>query len=486
MIYFKEISYEQKTKRVINLFFIALLLMVVVISRPVIKKEQQSIVDVKYSLLIAIDVSQSMYAEDISPNRYLFAVSVIKKLLKKAVDFDIGFIAFSDNSYMLSPPTGDFESLEMILKNSNFRNNSNGTNLKNLIKEVSVYFDKENENNNLLIISDGSDQKNFEDEIQLAKKYNIKISNINIATSALSPIPKKSFSLTASKYLQDKTGHTVFVTKNNNFDVLAVKTGGVSITYPFGIQDIKFLLQKLRDQKMEKGDESRKIQYIELYYYPLWIVFVLLYFLLFSPSSLKNIKLILLASLLFHASPQEASVLDFIYLDRADEALKNKEYEKAIFNYKKLEQTDGVLYNIATLEYQLTHYKKALKIYYKIRTKDRELLYRQYFNMGNCSFKMQKYYEAKSYFMVASKLKRTVEITENLELVKSLIKKRKYSSKKNTNEDRIYVCVIKESKEESSEKQKKSAEETKAEPVANKEITLEQPIKQDNKNEIAW
>lgn len=480
--------YITKSNKKVLILFTAISFMIISASRPVVKDDTQLILEKTYTLLIALDVSKSMNAEDIKPNRLKYSIEVIKRILNKAIDYKVGLIIFSDNSHLLIPPTRDFESFKIILENSNFQNISNGTNIKNLLSEVSIHFKKGEEDNNLLLISDGSDQKDFKKEINIANSFDINIYNIDIAMSNLVPIP-----INKLKFLKDKNKKTVFVSKNNNFKQLSINTGGSSFGYPISNNNIKELLQIIRNDKPEENMKEY-IKYNELFYYPLFIAFILLYIYFFNNIFINKIKMIVLVPFFLYPTIQEASFLDFIHLENANKAYENKEYKKAIYYFEQMSSTNEVLYNIATSYYKLKDYKKSLIIYSKIKTKDKNLLFKQYYNMANCSIQLKKYFQAKSHLIIATKLKKDINAVENLELVNKLLEEIKYKKVKSNNINSIYVCKrtiysTSNTKKSKSKKSKESIEkDSKNNKKANKELKLEQPKRKESngKNEISW
>ncbi len=495
---YKQIQTIKKSKKILYFLFIASLMIIIASSRPVIKKDKQTIVEQTHTLLIALDVSKSMYAQDIKPNRYKFAVSTVETILNKAPDFKLGLIAFSDNSYNISPPTKDFVSFKMLLNSINIENISNGTNLLNLLSESSIFFDKNIDINNLLIISDGSDQSDFKNEINFAIGNKIKIFNINIASAQLTAISYKN------GYIKDKNNKTVFITKNNNFKQLALSTGGISLEYPFSNDQVKQLLNHIRQTSIKNKNRTKTQQYDELFYYPLLIAFFILYIVFFNIPSFKNFKILVLLPILFYPTVQKASIFDFIYLENALNAFNKGDYQIAIDNYNKTDNTDEVLFNIATSYYKLGNYNQSQKIYNKIKTKNEHLIFKKYYNMGNCAFKQKNYYQAKQYFTIATKLIKDIDAIENLERVSTLVDsdKFKYKVSKNSNSKKIYVCDIEDDENNKQQEQTKTNSKVKLEksnektnhkvPVQTvpkeKVIQLQQPKQDDKKrnNEIAW
>ena len=86
---------------------IILLLILLSLTRPVIKKGLQERSLHARDIIIALDVSYSMQAEDVNPTRYIFAKQTIEAFLKQNPKDNLMLIAFTTNPLLLSPPTTD-------------------------------------------------------------------------------------------------------------------------------------------------------------------------------------------------------------------------------------------------------------------------------------------------------------------------------------------------------------------------------------------
>ncbi len=111
--------FTQKHKYLIStvhLFILALL--VLTLSRPAIDEGvQESKIDAK-DIIIAVDVSFSMQATDIKPNRYDFSKQTIEAFLTQNAKDNMMLIAFTTNPLLLSPPTTDHQLKVLLLKDS--------------------------------------------------------------------------------------------------------------------------------------------------------------------------------------------------------------------------------------------------------------------------------------------------------------------------------------------------------------------------------
>ncbi|PLY08111.1 MAG: hypothetical protein C0625_02690 [Arcobacter sp.] len=117
-----------KTTRNI-LFFMAIILMTIALARPVANEKDHSFKQEVASIVVAIDVSKSMLANDIYPNRLTMAKQKLLDIIDNSKKNAIAVILFARSSFILSPVTQDFNSLKILVDNldsgMNFDNGSN-------------------------------------------------------------------------------------------------------------------------------------------------------------------------------------------------------------------------------------------------------------------------------------------------------------------------------------------------------------------------
>lgn len=118
-----------KKSRNILLFF-ALISMVIALARPVTNEKEQSINQEVIPVVVAIDASKSMLAQDVFPSRLKMAKKKVLDLIKAPNQLSVGVIIFGQSSFILSPLTNDFTSLDFLLQNFDYNLNiNNGSNI---------------------------------------------------------------------------------------------------------------------------------------------------------------------------------------------------------------------------------------------------------------------------------------------------------------------------------------------------------------------
>lgn len=162
-------------------------------------------------VVFALDVSKSMLAEDIAPNRLEKAKQIISKIIDKLGSDRVGVIIYAGNSYPLLPITTDHAAANMFLQNANpDMVSSQGTAINEALELAKTYYNNDEQTNRfLVIISDGEDHQ--EETKQMAQNLSndgVKIYTIGVGTEKGGPIPMR---LNGSMigYKKDNQGETV-------------------------------------------------------------------------------------------------------------------------------------------------------------------------------------------------------------------------------------------------------------------------------------
>ncbi len=243
-----------KTSRNI-LFFIVLILMAIALARPVVDEKEVSFKQEVSSIVVAIDVSKSMLANDIYPNRLTMAKRKLLDIIENSKQNAIAVILFAKSSFILSPITQDFNSLKILVKNlDSGMNFDNGSNIFSTLETTNKLL-KEYKNKNLLLLTDGGNNTSYEKEIEYANKNKINIYTIALATKNASPIKLEN----GGEFLTNKDGSIVTVALNENIKKLSLNTKGGYINYSISNDDINQILIDIEKKSSKKELESKKI-----------------------------------------------------------------------------------------------------------------------------------------------------------------------------------------------------------------------------------
>ena len=167
-------------------------------------------------IVFAIDVSRSMLAEDVAPNRLEKSKQIVNQIINKLTSDRVGIVAYAGKAFPQLPITTDYSSAKMFLSNMNTDMiSSQGTAIDEAIQLSSTYFDENiNTSKLLIIISDGEDHNNSSLDIaKMAAQKGIKIHTIGVGNEKGSPIPMKKNGITQN-YKRDNNNEVV-ITKLN-------------------------------------------------------------------------------------------------------------------------------------------------------------------------------------------------------------------------------------------------------------------------------
>jgi Ca-activated chloride channel family protein len=174
-------------------------------------------------IVFAVDVSKSMLAEDIAPNRLEKSKQLVTQIINNLASDRIGIIAYAGKAFPQLPITTDYASAKMFLQSMNTEMlSSQGTAIDEAIQLSRTYYDDEDQTNRvLIIISDGEDHNNIAVEVaEAASDEGIKIFTIGVGSSKGGPIPIKRNGIVLN-YKKDNSGETV-ITKLNEETLIEI------------------------------------------------------------------------------------------------------------------------------------------------------------------------------------------------------------------------------------------------------------------------
>ena len=408
--------------------------MIIALARPVTNEKINDVKSELNAVVIAIDVSKSMNAIDIYPNRLEFAKTKLLNIIETSKSEAIGVILFAKSAFLLSAVTQDFTSLKLLINNLNTGINfDNGTNILSTL-ETTQQLLKDYKSKNLILLTDGADNTDFKNEIEFANKNNINIYTLALGTTQGSVIKQED-----GNYLTDSKGNIVNVKLNENIKELSLKTKGGYINFSLNNDDINLILNDINSKsKKEIFDDKKYKTYTELFYYPLAIgIFLLLLafssFPTFTKNKLSSIVLICLFSFV-NTKLNASSILDFNTIKEATQAYETKDYNKASNKFEKLDSDEYRDYNLANSFYKTNDFDKAINLYENIKSSNYDLEFKRLHNLGNSYAKKNDFQNPITNYENALKLKNDKETKENLELLKKALEDKKNKENKENKE----------------------------------------------------
>jgi Ca-activated chloride channel homolog len=215
----EKLSPEKSTFKPIFKFIVVILGLVCLIIGLINPKMGTKLETVKregIDIIFAIDVSKSMLAEDVAPNRLEKSKQLVSQIINKLGSDRIGIIAYSGSAFPVLPITTDYSVAKMFLQSMNPGIvSTQGTSIDEAINLATTFVDKKDKTNKLLIIiSDGEDHsENAVTAAEEAKKVGLKIITVGVGTEKGGTIPLKRNGVVES--FQRDQNNEVVITKRN-------------------------------------------------------------------------------------------------------------------------------------------------------------------------------------------------------------------------------------------------------------------------------
>jgi len=214
----------------IILLSLSIVSLVLGLMNPKIGTQLETVKREGVDIVFAMDVSRSMLAEDIAPNRIEKSKRLVSAIVNQLASDRVGIIAYAAQAVPQLPITTDYAAAKMFLQALNTDMlSSQGTALDSAIDLAGTFFDDEDQTNRVIfLISDGEDHsEEASNAASRAAKLGIKIFTFGVGTESGAPIPLKRNGIIES-YKKDSDGEVVITKLNQNIlQNIAASTGGI-------------------------------------------------------------------------------------------------------------------------------------------------------------------------------------------------------------------------------------------------------------------
>ena len=241
---------EGKTWIRLLLFSLGFIFFIIGLSRPQIGARLKEHETKGAEIMIVLDVSNSMLAEDYSPNRLERAKLAISRLVDKLRDERIGLIVFAGNSFVQLPITTDYVSAKMFLNSISTESVPvQGTAMGEAIGTAMKSFSLQSEKSRaVIVITDGENHE--DDPVEAARQaaeLGVRVFTIGVGSPEGKPIPFEG------ELLKDKNGEIV-VTRLDESILKDVADAGNGLyvragTSEFGLNPVIAEIKKMEDEK---------------------------------------------------------------------------------------------------------------------------------------------------------------------------------------------------------------------------------------------
>lgn len=408
------------------LFLLMFIFIILALAFPVIEEAKIKVQAKSADIMVALDISDSMLAEDVYPTRLRLAKEKIVGLLASSPKERIGVMAFAKDAYMVTPLTFDHKASGFLVKQlkPSFITEK-GTDVMQLLHAAKEMMNEQKQKT-LLIISDGGEQALFSEEIAYAKAHGMTIFVLGVGTLKGVPLKEREGALVKQE------GSIIVSRLNRAIADLATKSGGSYIEAVTTDKDMIAMMSEITKRSMKRTLQEEEItKFIPLFYFPLGMAMLLLLIATSSMSRREKLQMpgaFLVGWLLFPTLPAEAGLTDFLLLREAKEAYVAGDHERSAALYGKYARgtrSDEALYDQGNALYRSGKFEAATQVYEHVAFADKEQHFATLHNKGNAYARQtnaEAYRKAIATYEKALTLKEESSTRENLEQVRALLK----------------------------------------------------------------
>ncbi len=276
-----------------SITLIAIALVVLGLANPQLGKKVEEVKQVGIDVFILLDVSKSMTAEDIKPNRLEKAKYDISRLIQRLKGDRIGLIVFAGNAYVQIPLTTDYAAANLFLNAVDVNSvPQQGTAIASAIEMAMSSFKSDADTKKaIVLITDGEDHEgDLEPVIKEANENGILIYTIGLGSPAGVPIPLYNSSGQRIGYKKDRKGQTVLTKLDEaTLQMLAEKGGGKYYRGSSTEDELEKIYKDLASLEQTEFGATKITDYEDRFYYLLIPAILLLIIEFFIPSTKSKI-----------------------------------------------------------------------------------------------------------------------------------------------------------------------------------------------------
>lgn len=357
-------------------------------------------------IMIAVDTSLSMLAEDLKPNRMERAKNALAQLIDGLKGNRIGLIAFAGEAQVQCPLTTDTSAVKSFLRRMETGMIPQpGTAIGKAVRLATAYLQKYPGHKALVLLTDGEDHRSRPLEaVQAAAETGVHVYILGMGTPEGAPIPVKEGGKVTG-YKKDAKGETIVSRLDETGLIkLAAASAGAYFRATNSEEEIQALLRSLDD--LEKSDiRSGSVnRYENRYRYPLLLALILLALEMLLPETRNRrpaadsgrglpVSLAALAILLCGCSmPSDLQLL------RGNSKYKTEDFGEALKRYEEADARDQKTpFNRGAALYKMGDYSGAEEKYTELTDTEKVpegMAPKAYYNLGNSYYKQKRFPDA--------------------------------------------------------------------------------------------
>ena len=379
-------------------------------------------------IAVVLDISNSMYAQDIAPSRLIRSKMAIKSVLSKLTGDRVSLVTFAGAAMRNSPLTKDYSSLEIFLDEVDpGQIPYQGTNINSAVELAVKTLNKTEKDARVMIfLSDGENhQESLDKSIRLIKNNSVKSIIVSIGSKEGAPVPEDTRN-SSSKFKKDRSGNIVLSKANRSLlSEFSKNVGGIFISGNNFDQDLmRGLHSILNGSRSNTGNVTKKIP-DEIYYFFLIFGGLLVVFArVLSKGIITGISIFFLFSFQAHT----------FYKSKISDLYDSQKYEEGeSFLESKINNGEDYFFELGNFYYRQGKFDLAKRSYQKSK-KERAI-----YNAGNSAFQTGEFDLAIDYYEKFLKIKpEDNDAKYNLELAKKMKNQKRQESndQKSSNQDK--------------------------------------------------
>lgn len=447
-----------------------LFLLIIGISGPSWQQIAQPLIKQNTGLVIALDLSPTMDAQDIKPSRLQRAIYKINDLLEIHQEGQTALIAFSGNPFVVTPLTDDSKTIKNLLPvlDTNIMP-SPGHRADLAIAKASDLLKQSGINNGsiLLVTSELSNQE-MEASIAIAKQQGLPISVLAIGTDEAVPIPQRG-----GGFIKDSKGALVMAAlSKKNLNKLSESTGGFFATITLDDNDLHQLAHSFSANTTSATHEKTELKQNK--WHDQGYLFVLLALPFASLLFRRGILAILFIITII--TPHMAQALSF------DDFWKTKDQQaQQMFQQEKYQEANDLFQNKewqAICSYKLEDYDRAAQLFEDIPTVE------GLFNFGTAKAKLGDFQSAlDAYNKVLSLQPEHEDAIYNKNIIEEFLKQNKQDQSQNKQDQNQNNKKNNKKQRQNQKTEKQEKQEQEKQEQEKQEQEKQEQEKQENKQE---
>lgn len=289
---------QQRYRLKYILWATAIFFVSIALANPQIGSKTETVKRKGIDIIVALDVSQSMLAEDISPNRLERAKQVINKMIDRAKDDRLGLVVFAGSAYMQMPLSNDYSAAKMMLQTVNTDlMPTQGTAIGEALDVALSAYEEDNDNKNnsnrknraIVVISDGEDHEEGALTVaQKAAEQNIAVYTIGIGSAEGSKIPVVANGRRIDNKRDDEGNEVISRLNENALQEIAQAASGQYYRIAGSGEAINQLFSDLNTLEKREFEDRIFTDYADQFQYFIFIAILLIMVEMLLPNAIAK------------------------------------------------------------------------------------------------------------------------------------------------------------------------------------------------------